>query len=157
MKILLIYPPDENMVISNIPSFVQEEGGFYPPLGLMYVASYAERNTEHNIEILDTQVEKKGYNDIEKEIQKRKRDVVGISSFTFTLIDAISTAKIVKRVDEDVSVILGGPHVNIYPYESINIPEVDYVVLGEGEITFTELIQNLGDTQKLGIVLINSW
>jgi len=149
MKVLLIYPPEENMVCANVPSFIVEEEGFYPPLGLMYIASYAERHSEHDIEILDTQVEEMKYDDIEREIKRRKPDVVGITAFTFTLIDAILVAKIIKKVDEDIKVVLGGPHVNIYPYESINMPEIDYVVLGEGEITFTELIQNIEDTRKL--------
>lgn len=149
MKVLLIYPPQENMVSANTPSFIVEERGFYPPLGLMYIASYAEGHSEHDIEILDTQVEEMKYDDIEREIKRRKPDVVGITAFTFTLIDAILTAKIIKKVDEDIKVVLGGPHVNIYPYECINMPEIDYVVLGEGEITFTELIQNLENTKKL--------
>ena len=47
MNVLLIYPPKENIITTNIPAFVDEELGLYPPLGLMYVAAYAERNTEH--------------------------------------------------------------------------------------------------------------
>ena len=149
MKVLLVYPPAENMVTTNVPSFVEEEKGFYPPLGLMYVAAYAERNTEHNIEILDTQVERMNYAMIEHEIERKKPDIIGIQAMTFTLIDVILTAKIVKRVDEEIKVVLGGPHVNIYPDETISIPEIDYMVLGEGEVPFTELIQNLEDIKKL--------
>lgn len=149
MKVLLIYPPAENMITTNVPSFVDEETGFYPPLGLMYVAAYAERNTEHKIEILDTQVERMNYAMIEREIGRRKPDIVGIQAMTFTLIDVILTAKIIKRVDEEIMIVLGGPHVNIYPNETISIPEIDYIVLGEGEVPFTELIQNMENTQKL--------
>lgn len=152
MKVLLIHPPDENMVTTNVPSVVDEETGLYPPLGLMYVAAYAEKNTDHKIEILDAQAEEVGYDEIEREIEKKKPDIVGIQSMTFTHIDTILTAKIVKSVDRDIKIVLGGPHVNIYPNETINIPEVDYLVLGEGEVPFTELIQNLDDGQKLETV-----
>lgn len=149
MKVLLIYPPNENMITTNVPSIVEEEKGVYPPLGLMYVAAYAERNTEHQVEILDTQVERMDYAAIEHEIKRRKPDIAGIQTMTFTLVDAILTARIIKRVDKEIKVVLGGPHVNIYPDETIAIPEVDYIVLGEGEIPFTDLIQNIGNTQKL--------
>ena len=153
MRILLIYPPNGNMITANVPlfdeAFDKGESGFYPPLGIMIVAAYVEQNTEHKIEILDTQVERMNYNDIEKEIKRRKPDVVGITAMTFTLIDVIMTAKVVKSIDENIKVVLGGPHVNIYPDETINIPEVDYLVLGEGEITFTELIQNMGNMGRL--------
>ena len=149
MKILLINPPDKNIISTNIPITIEDIRGFIPPLGIMYIASYAEKNTEHDIEILDTQVEEMSYEDIEKEIKHRRPDVVGITAMTFTLIDVILIAKIVKRIDEDIKVVLGGPHVNIYPHETINIPEVDYIVLGEGEVPFTELIQNLENTKEL--------
>jgi radical SAM superfamily enzyme YgiQ (UPF0313 family) len=149
MKVLLIYPPVENMITTNLPSFVEEERGFDPPVGLMMVAAYAEKNTEHKIEILDTQVEKMSYGGIEREIKRKKPDIVGITTTTFTLIDAITTAKIVKNIDNEIPVVLGGPHVIIYPNETINLPYIDYLVLGDGEIPFTELIQNLGDKDKL--------
>ena len=153
MRILLIYPPNGNMITANVPLLEEArdkgEEGFYPPLGIMIVAAYAEQNTKHKIEIIDTQVEKMDYTDIEKEIKRRKPDVVGITAMTFTLIDVIMTAKVVKSIDENIKVVLGGPHVNIYPDETINIPGVDYLVLGEGEITFTELIQNIENTDKL--------
>lgn len=149
MRVLLIYPPTKNIITANVPTFEEGEDGFYPPLGIMIVAAYAEQNTEHKIEILDTQVEKMGYKDIEKEIKRRRPDVVGITATTFTVIDVIMTAKVVKSIDETINVVLGGPHVNIYPDATINIPEVDYLVLGEGEITFTELIQNIENMDKL--------
>ncbi len=149
MKVLLIYPPTKHEVTTNIPVFKEEDNGFYPPLGLMYVASYAKKNTDHQIEVLDTQVERMDYDQIEEEIKVRQPDLVGIQAMTFTMIDVILTAKLVKKVNKNIQVVVGGPHVNIYPYETINMTEVDYLVLGEGEIPFTELIQNLGDKTKL--------
>ncbi len=149
MKVLLINPPSENEIASNTPPIVDEEQGFFPPLGIMYLAAYAEKYTDHQIEILDTQVEQLSYPQIEQEIRKRNPDVVGITTMTFSLIDSMLTARLAKKVDEDIRVVLGGPHVSIYPEETIEFPEVDYLVLGEGEITFTELLQNFDDKDKL--------
>ena len=152
MRILLINPPSGNEISSNTPPIVDEEQGFFPPPGIMYVAAYAEKYTDHQIEILDTQVEQLKYSQIEQEIRKRKPDIVGITTMTFSLIDSMLTAKIVKKVDDGIKVILGGPHVSIYPEETIKFPEVDYLVLGEGEIAFTELLQNFDDKDKLRYV-----
>ncbi|MCX6113243.1 MAG: cobalamin-dependent protein, partial [Proteobacteria bacterium] len=143
MKILLINPPMHNIIKSNVPSIVDEESGYYPPLGLMYVAACAEKNTDSKIEILDTIVERMSYDQIGQEIERKKPDVVGIQALTFTLIDAILTAKMVKEIDDEIKVVMGGPHVNIYPYETISLEEVDYLVLGEGEISFTDLLKNI--------------
>lgn len=149
MKVLLIYPPATHMITTNVPELVDEEIGYYPPLGLMYIAAYAERYTDHEIEILDAQVEGLTFTHIESEIRKRQPDVVGIQTMTFTLLDAIRTAETVKEVDRDIHICLGGPHVYIYPNETINIPEVDTLVLGEGEAIFTELIQALANGTDL--------
>lgn len=149
MKILLIYPPAKNLINIDIPIVVDKESGSSPPLGLMFVASFVEKNTEYKIEILDAQVEEMEYEDMEKEIEKRRPDVVGIQAMTFTMRDVILTAKVVKKVSQDIKVCLGGPHVNIYPTETINIPEIDFLVLGEGEITFTELVRGIADGSDL--------
>jgi anaerobic magnesium-protoporphyrin IX monomethyl ester cyclase len=152
MKVLLVNPPNHNIIPTNVPSFVNEETGVYPPLGLMYVAAYAEKNSGHQIEILDAQVEKMDYKAISHEIRKRKPDIVGIQTFSFTLVDVLLVAKTVKEVDETINVVLGGHHASIYPEESINFPEVDFIVCGEGEIPFTALIQDITNPQALKTV-----
>ena len=65
MKVLLINPPRENEIIGNNPSIIEEERGYNPPLGLLYVAGYLEKNTNHNITVIDSQVEKLNYNVID--------------------------------------------------------------------------------------------
>jgi len=148
MKVLLINPPVENMIPANTPPIVDEEQGFFPPLGLMYIASYAEKHTQCRLEILDTQVEKSGYGDIKREIEKRKPDVVGITATTFNLVDALLVAKTVKEVC-GAKTIIGGPHASTYPEETLGLGGVDFLVLGEGEITFTELLLNMDSENKL--------
>lgn len=152
MKVLLIYPPAHHMITTNVPNVVDEHTGHYPPLGLMYVASHAEKHTNHEIEILDTQVEEMDYDVIKQEVAKRKPDVVGIQTMTFTLIDAILTAKTVKEVDKSIHVCLGGPHVNIFPEETMSIPYVDSLVLGEGEYTFADLVNSLSNGGNLNTI-----
>ena len=149
MNVLLINPPIENMITTNLPEFVNTERGYSPSLGIMYIAAYAEKYTDHKIEILDMIVEERSYDGLEKEIKKRDPDIVGVTTTTFTLIDSIITAKIVKNVDKNIKIIFGGPHAHIYPEETINIPEVDFLVLGEGEITFTELLQKIENCEEL--------
>lgn len=143
MNVLLINPPIENIITTNIPEFVDTERGYNPPLGLLYIASYAEKCTDHKIDVLDMIAEEMSYDDLEKEIRKKKPNVVGITATTFTLIDSINVAKTVKNVDKNIKVLFGGPHVNIYPEETINIPEIDFIILGEGELVFTEFLKGI--------------
>ncbi|MDX9754309.1 MAG: radical SAM protein [bacterium] len=145
MKILLIQPPDTHMITTNVPSVVDEETGAYPPLGILYVAAYLEQHSNHEVEILDCILENHTQQDIAREIQQRQPDLVGLSATTFTLIDCILTAKTIKALDPDIPIVIGGPHVFIFPHETMQIPEVDYIVIGEGEIPFTQLVNALAD------------
>ncbi len=149
MKILLINPPAENTLRGNNPAIIDEERGYNPPLGLLYIAGYLEKYSSHQVAVLDMQVEKLSYENIAQYIKQKKPDIVGITAMTFTLIDVLKTAKMVKNISNDIKVILGGPHVYIYPTETISLSEIDFLVLGEGEITFAELIDNIDDVEKL--------
>ncbi|GAI55906.1 unnamed protein product, partial [marine sediment metagenome] len=52
------------------------------------------------------------YDSLESELRKRKPDIVGITTTTFTLIDVMIVARIAKATDKGVKVVLGGAHVD---------------------------------------------
>ena len=156
MKILLIYPPDTHTIRTNVPPFVDQRIGVYPPLGLMYIAAAIMRWSDWEVELLDCNAESINYRDLKNEIKKRAPDVVGIQAITFTLIDMIMTAKTVKEIDSRIPVVAGGPHVNIYPKETLLIPHIDYIILGEGEYAVCEFLKamnggkNISEVQGIG-------
>ncbi|MEW6619424.1 MAG: radical SAM protein [bacterium] len=149
MKILLINPPAKYTLKGNNPSIIDEERGYNPPLGLLYIAGYLEKRTSHQVKILDSQVEGINYDELESKIRQTNPDVVGMTTMTFTLIDVLKTAKLIKNISKEIQIVLGGPHIYIYPNETISFPEIDFLVLGEGEITFAELVDNINDLEKL--------
>jgi len=149
MKVLLINPPQENLVTNNIPSIVDEERGYNPPLGILYVAAHARENTQCDIKVVDAVVEELGYPALKKRIEEARPDVVGVTATTFTLVDAVLTVRLVKEISPDITVVMGGPHPYIYPDETINLPGVDFLVLGEGEATFSALLNNIRDMEAL--------
>ena len=149
MKILLINPPSENELIGNNPSIIEEERGYNPPLGILYIAGYLEKHTNFDVEVLDTQAEEIGYDRLKDVIRAKLPDVIGITAMTFTLIDVIKVINLIKSIRPEIKVVLGGPHVHIYPEETINIPGVDFLVLGEGEVTFKELVENIDNPARL--------
>lgn len=152
MHILLISPPHKNIVTTTIPEKINKERGYQPPLGLLYIASYLRKNSAHRVTIIDSEVERFDYPDLRRMIEQLKPDLVGIQALTFTLIDALKTAAEVKNYSRGVPVVLGGPHVTIYPQESLMFNDVDYIVRGEGEISFKEMLDNLGNNSGLGAV-----
>ncbi len=149
MKVLLVNPPGDNELMGNNPPIIEEERGYNPPLGLLYLAAHLERYSDHQVAVIDAQVEELDYPALKAAMSAHQPDVVGITAMTFTLIDVMETARVVKEIDEGIPVVLGGPHVHLYPQETIALPQVDYLVLGEGEIPFQQLIDNLGRLDKL--------
>lgn len=149
MKVLLINPPIKNIISLEMPLFVRQHEGIFPPLGLMYLASYLKENLGCEVKILDTLAEGMDYGAIEKYIQNFHPDVAGIIAHTHNLIDVILVVDIVKKIDKKTHVCLGGPHINAFPQEAIGIACVDSVVLGDGEIAFMELVRCLGGETDL--------
>ena len=147
MKIVFINPPDTNTVLE----FPNEDGeslleaddyGYFPPLGLLYVISYLEKYTEdHEIHLFDCPSEKIGHEELNKKLSEIKPDIVGLTSFTVSLVDVDMVAKSVKKLLPDCHVCLGGHHAIAYPHESISLPNIDSIIVGEGEIAFTDLVK----------------
>lgn len=149
MKVLLVNPPQQNMVTNNIPSVVDEERGYNPPLGILYVAAHARANTPHDIAVVDAVVEELDYPRLKARIEAERPQLVGVTATTFTLIDAVKTVSLVKEISPEITVVMGGPHPYIYPVETINLPGVDFLVIGEGEAVFSALLNNIGDRAQL--------
>lgn len=149
MKVLLINPPAENEILSCNPEIIKTERGFDPPLGLLYLAGYLKKYSRHELKMIDAQVEKLDYQKLREEIKKISPDVIGITAMTFTLLDVLKTIETAKELCPDVKIVLGGPHVHIYPEETANLKNIDYVVLGEGEETFFKLLENINNAEML--------
>lgn len=149
MKILFLNPPVFNILDPSLPKILQEKEDPMPPLGLMYLAAYLEKNTNHQVKILDCQIENFNLNQLKEKIKQEKPDVVGITVMTFTLVDVINAAKLIKKINPEIKIILGGPHVHIYPEETMKIKEIDYCILGEGEKPLKDLLENLNEVKNL--------
>lgn len=149
MKILLINPPIFNILDPSLPRIFLEKEDPMPPLGLMYLAAYLKKNSHHQVKILDCQVEKINHEQLGEIVKGEKPEIVGITTMTFTLIDVIDAVKAIKKKYPETKIVLGGPHVYIYPEETIKIKEIDYIVMGEGEEPLKELLDNMRDARNL--------
>ena len=152
MRVLLINPPAENTLIGNNPVVIEEQRGVNPPLGILYVAAYIRARSAHSVEILDCIAEKISSAEIADIVRKSKPDLVGLTAMTFTMIDVLKAAKAVKGANPNIIVALGGPHPYLYPEETIAFEDIDFLVQGEGEETFLELINSINDKRELSSV-----
>lgn len=148
MRILLINPPTDNIITSEIPDIVREDITQFPPLGLMYLKAYIFSELKIKPKILDLKVEPLTKKELIKFIKNFGPDLVGLTAFTHNLIDVINILRLVKNVEKDIHTVIGGPHARNFPLQAIRLPEVDYVITGEGEIAFVELIKALRDEKE---------
>lgn len=149
MKILLLSPPNNLLTSEGLSINIGNETVAYPPLGLLYIASYLLLNTRNEVEIIDAQNSKFTINSLKEKIIKYRPHIIGIYVSTFNILDSIFVAKTIKQINSNIYISLGGPYLTVFPEETIIFPEVDFVVVGEGEITFKELVDALENGGEL--------
>jgi anaerobic magnesium-protoporphyrin IX monomethyl ester cyclase len=139
MKIILLYPPRENYMFGVTPHvYIEADSGSYPPIGMLYIAAYLEKNTAHEVKVLDAYTEGMNHAQVKEYLEKEKPDIVGIYISTYYLADGLKTAENVKSVNRSIVTVAGGPHPALYPFETAAVPSIDYVMVGEAEKAFTE-------------------
>lgn len=133
MRVMLIRAPARHTVESEVPEAVEAENLSYPPLALVAIGTYLRAHTDHEVCILDAQLHDYDYEVVEQKIREWAPDVVGITVFTVGLVDCHRTVAVARRCPSVKYVVLGGPHINDFPKESVGLAGVDAVVKGEGQ------------------------
>jgi anaerobic magnesium-protoporphyrin IX monomethyl ester cyclase len=122
-----------------------------PPTTLLILAAYVERELpDIEINILDCQAERIGWQGVEKKIESFDPSIVLTSGFTCNAYSCARTSEIAKTIDTNIVTIVGGIHFTSVPEESLNnFPEIDYIIRGEGETTLVDLIKSLRNETKI--------
>ena len=142
MNILLFNPPETHQLRGSVPAVLESNRGYNPPLGLLFIAGVLER-LGHSVTVIDAQVEELTYKEVDKLIEATDYDLLGLTVMTFTLIDSLKVSEISKKHNPDTPVVWGGTHLHIYPEETASMPEIDYVITGEGEVAIAHLCEYL--------------
>lgn len=97
-----------------------------------------------------------GRNEIKQRIALEKPDVVAVSSLFSTYSEeAIDVARCTKEVNKKIVTVVGGIHPTLFPEYVLQSPFVDYVIRGEGETPFFQLIKTLQMGKKQSFTCIN--
>lgn len=115
--------------------------GYTIPIGIMSLASVIRRDFPNvQISIVDGLAENLSPNALLERIVETDPDLVGISSFTFNINDTLLLAKWIKRKKPDIKIVLGGVHVTQLSREAINNRDIDFVMRGECDYSFRDLV-----------------
>ncbi|MCJ7596188.1 MAG: radical SAM protein [Desulfobacterales bacterium] len=136
MKILLIYP-------YFIEERIQDEDIKAPPIGLYSVGAVLKEN-DYDVDILNWHDIHKRPHEIRETLLAKKPDVIGFSILHANRWGGIEIARTAKELDPTVKIVFGGIGASfLWEHFLRHFPEVDFVVLGEGEFTFLSLIKYL--------------
>ena len=153
-KILFIIPPQ----IVNNHTGVDQTPTLSIPLGVLYIASFIiKEKLECDLKVYDARLGGDLYEDgnnskmfgdsweeVENQIKDFDPDIVGISNmFSVQINAAFKISRICKKLNKKIVTIIGGPHASSFPVETLKEKSIDFVVMGEGEERFLELVRQL--------------
>ncbi|MFC1697547.1 B12-binding domain-containing radical SAM protein [Nanoarchaeota archaeon] len=113
-------------------------------IGIEYVSAYANQHG------LKTKVLHK-VNSVEDVLQENPK-LVGLSVMVSNYDNSREFSKAIKKVKPDTKIIWGGPHASNYYEELLKERSVDYIVLGEGEKSFSKLANSLMNFQETNTI-----
>jgi len=136
MKIVLVYPYflDARLSAEDIQT---------PPMGLYHVAAVLK---EHGceVDVLNWHDIQRTPEVIEATLRALKPDVVGFSILHANRWGGIDIARLAKRLNPATTVVFGGVGAtHLWEHLLTHFPEIDYIVRGEGEHTFLNLVRGL--------------
>ncbi|MBA2848100.1 radical SAM protein [Thermosulfuriphilus ammonigenes] len=133
-RILLVTPPYHCGML--------EAAGTWLPLGLVYLAG-AVREAGHEVIIYDAMSLYHGWEEIACLIEDFKPHILASGAITATVNDSLKLCHLAKEIDPQVITVLGNVHPTFMYEEVLASGVVDFIVRGEGEETFSELVECL--------------
>lgn len=147
-KILLANLPLDGELRYYISSpYFLKEAVSYPPLGLLYLAAQIK---DAQVTLLDTSCNiKLSIEETAGRIIQEAPDLLGLTGYS---IRAYALKTICERVSREskgaIRIVVGGNHTSPYPVETLRYPGVNYVLKGEADYTFPQLVKAIEDGEK---------
>ncbi len=115
-------------------------------LAIRCLKAYSEK--EFDIELAEYTIKDPVMN-IVSDLYRRQPDVIGFSCYIWNIEETIRVIEVLKKVMPNTRIILGGPEVSYDTEQWMErIPQVDFIVVGEGEETFHHLLQEIEGAGK---------
>ncbi|MDD1769288.1 MAG: B12-binding domain-containing radical SAM protein [Methanomassiliicoccales archaeon] len=136
MKIVLSTPPWKTTEL-------------WPPLGLLYIASSLTAKRGDEVKIIDAFCENLTKEELVERIAREEPDVFGMNSSTHTFLSAISTLNDLSKALPDTKMVMGGFQATFAADRILrDYPFVDFIIKGEAESAFPQLLDCIEETRK---------
>ncbi|HQU30529.1 MAG: cobalamin B12-binding domain-containing protein [Planctomycetia bacterium] len=120
------------------------------------ISSIAGNIEGHNVFIADLILRRERIPETVKDlIAKYRPDVVGLTAMSFQFSTARRIASLIKNLNKDIKIILGGYHATLM-YDEISKSDesapVDFLIRGEGDLCFDELLKAINGERSVNSV-----
>ena len=119
----------------------------FPTQVCLLAAQIEER---YDVKIVDCIIDDLSKEEFAEIVKKEKPDLVGVSNFTHEYSKAGHTAvNIVKSINPSIKTMMGGVYVITSPDLAMANPNLDFAIIGEGELMIQELLAHLYEGKPL--------
>ncbi len=120
------------------------------PLGLMYLMSYLDEKFGPRItgQVYKSGVDFDSYLQLKDILLRFKPDLIGIRTLSYYREFFHEVVSYIRCLGLSVPIVSGGPYATSDYRFILQDPQVDVVVLGEGELTLAELVEKMMDNDK---------
>ncbi|URM31942.1 B12-binding domain-containing radical SAM protein [Cytobacillus firmus] len=116
-------------------------------IAIRYLKAYAQ--PDFDVELAEYTIKDPIMN-IVTDLIRKKPDVIGFSCYIWNIEETIKVIKMIKKIDSSIHIVVGGPEVTYDVADWMkNVNEFDYIVIGEGEETFKQLLTELNSTMNM--------
>src|SRR5262245_17604255 len=130
-----------NIILADTHGPILGKSQATPNLGLLYLATYASKfRKDLRFHYLPQKRKRTDHFEMIKELNP---EIYAMSFTSYGAPVAFSMVREIKARFPKVKVICGGPHVTPFPREVLEKTQCDVCVIGEGEVSFLELINNI--------------
>lgn len=136
MKTTLIYP---GIAGRGFDSLGQGMDAGWVAHGLASISAAAKAEG-FEIDLIDLRA-LRDWDHFREEFVRRDPDVVGIGMMSVDYNPTRQALEIIKEIKPETITIVGGPHVTIALDDSLRMPNVDYLVTHEAEVTFPKMLR----------------
>jgi len=116
-----------------------------PPLGLMALLTYLNDRFGDQIsgEIFKSRIDYNSFEELADLVRDFNPDIIGVRALSYYRSFFHETIDSMRKNGISVPIIAGGPYPTASPDDVLQDRNIDLVVLGEGEVTLTELVEKI--------------
>jgi radical SAM superfamily enzyme YgiQ (UPF0313 family) len=151
MKVSFIYTPKQRVnkcyYTEKIWKNYSENAILLPHLGMAYLAALLKKKG-FEVQLIDANVLNLNEKDIQKRLFDFKPEYLLFTGITDNFRDTLWWIRRIRKM-YNAPAIIGGPHMELYPKETLSYDCIDYGVIGDGWETLPELLNALNNKKPL--------